>query len=71
MSFEPVGRIAGRLVARMAEGTERERKLAMIARLTADELRGWLWARRYDGRAWHEGELEALQRRAWELGVKL
>lgn len=49
---------------------ERERKLAMIARLTAEELRGWQWARKFDARPYFDGEQAALVQRARELGIK-
>lgn len=49
---------------------ERARKLAWIARLTAEELRGWVWARKFDNRPLFDGEQEALISRARQLGVK-
>lgn len=47
----------------------REAKLELIHRLTAEELRGWIWARRIDKRAWFDGERAALLSRARRLGV--
>lgn len=49
---------------------ERDRKLAHIARLNAEELRGWRWAREIDGRPYFDGEQAALAQRARELGIK-
>lgn len=49
---------------------ERAHKLTLIARLTADELRGWAWAIGVVGRQPFDGEQEALIRRAKQLGLK-
>ena len=48
-----------------------DRRLAFIARMNAEELRGWLWAAEADGRDWEPGEWDALRSRAIELGVDL
>ena len=52
---------------------DRAAKLAMIARMTADELRGWQWALRSGamGREPFEGEAAALADRAKRLGAAL
>ena len=60
-----------RPVARVMSEAERERKLAFIARLNAEELRGWIWARKFDNRPLFDGEAAALPRRARELGVSI
>lgn len=67
MSFVSIGQVAARVMSE----ADRQRKLAMIDRLTADELCGWVWARSVDGRAPFDGERAALARRARELGVEV
>lgn len=49
---------------------ERERKLGFIARLCPGGLIGWHRECKH-GRGFFEGELEALHKRARELGVTL
>ncbi len=63
MSFQHVSRPARRVMSE----AEREVKLKWIARLTEEELRGWIWARRFDGWQPFEGEVAALARQAREL----
>ncbi|MCB1401262.1 MAG: hypothetical protein KDJ82_16210 [Rhodobacteraceae bacterium] len=65
--FEPVGAVPARIVSQ----AEIARKLAMISRLSAEELRGWVWARKFDRRAPFEGEIAALAARARILGIAL
>lgn len=59
----------GSLVRRMSDD-ERDRKLAHIARLNAEELRGWQWGRTIEGRPYFDGERAALAQRARELSVR-
>lgn len=54
----------------ITESHEIARKLAFIARLTAEEIEGWEWARTQDGRAPFDGENAALAKRKRELGMK-
>jgi len=49
----------------------RRARLRLIRRLTAEEISGWLKARRYDDGSWFPGEMVALRERARELGVRL
>lgn len=50
---------------------ERERKLAFIARLNAEELKGWIKARQIDQREPYDGEQAALTARAKELNITI
>lgn len=68
MSFRPISALARDLVDRAAL----ERKLILIADLSADELRGWVrMMGRPGARDWYEGERAAIARRAAELGIAL
>lgn len=51
--------------------TERERKIAFIARLSERELKGWIWAREVDKRELFDGEQAALTARAKELNITI
>lgn len=42
-------------------------KLAFIARATAEDLEGWVWARVIDKRPMFDGEAEAIARRQRDL----
>lgn len=50
---------------------EQKRKLQFIARLTAEELRGWVWTIKRFDRKHFPGEQAALMQRAKELEVTI
>lgn len=51
--------------------SDKQSKIAYIARCSAEELRGYVWGVGKIGREYFDGEQAALLRRAKELGVAI